>query len=73
MAIGSSGRIVIEVEPELKQLLYSALQKEGMTLKDWFLDNTRRFLYEDKQLALDFSGGVDAEPVPKSTDGGKAR
>lgn len=58
MAIGSSGRIVIEIEPELKQLLHAALQKEGLTLKDWFRDNARKFVYEDKQLGLDFTGGT---------------
>lgn len=59
MAIGTSGRIVIEVEPELKQLLHTALQKEGLTLKDWFVENARHFLYEGRQLALDFSGSPD--------------
>jgi hypothetical protein len=62
MAIGSSGRIVIEVEPELKHLLHAALREEGLTLKDWFTDHARRFLYEDKQLALDFSGGEARQP-----------
>jgi len=59
MAIGTSGRIVIEIEPELKRLLHTALQKEGLTLKDWFVENARHFLYEGKQLALDFSGPPD--------------
>ncbi len=62
MAIGSSGRIVIEVEPELKQLLHSALQKEGLTLKGWFVDNARKFVYEDRQLGIDFSGGLVSLP-----------
>ncbi len=31
-----SGRIVIDVEPELKRRLYSALSLSGSTLKDWF-------------------------------------
>ena len=34
---GESGRIVIEVAPELKRRLYSALALSGSTLKDWFL------------------------------------
>ena len=59
MAIGSSGRIVIEIEPELKQLLHTALQKEGLTLRDWFVENARQFLYEGRQLAFDFSGSPD--------------
>lgn len=37
MAVGKSGRIVLEVEPELKQRLYSTLALENMTLKEWFI------------------------------------
>lgn len=44
MAKGSSGRIVVEINPELKQELYEALGAEGMNLKQWFLDNVERFL-----------------------------
>ncbi len=44
MAKGSSGRIVIEIDPGLKQELYNALGDEGMNLKQWFLDNVGRFL-----------------------------
>ncbi len=61
MAIGTSGRIVIEIEPELKRLLHTALQKEGLTLKDWFRENARQYVYEGKQLTLDFSGA--GEPI----------
>jgi hypothetical protein len=39
MARGESGRIVIEVEPEVKRRLYAALALSGSTLKDWFLKN----------------------------------
>jgi DNA (cytosine-5)-methyltransferase 1 len=34
---GESGRIVVDVEPELKRRIYSALSLSGGTLKDWFL------------------------------------
>jgi len=37
MSVGKSGRIVLEVEPELKQRLYSALALERKTLKEWFI------------------------------------
>ncbi len=37
MAIGESGRIVLEVDPELKRRLYSALALENKTLKKWFI------------------------------------
>ena len=39
MARGESGRIVIEVEPEVKRRLYAALALSGSTLKHWFLKN----------------------------------
>lgn len=44
MSIGPSGRIVIEVEPEVKRELYSALTRDGFTLKDWFLVNAASYL-----------------------------
>jgi hypothetical protein len=37
MPIGSSGRIVVEVDPELKRRLYSALALDQRNLKDWFV------------------------------------
>ena len=39
MARGSSGRIIIEIDPDFKKKLYDVLQKENLTLKDWFLNN----------------------------------
>lgn len=52
MSIGSSGRIVIEIEPDLKQELHKALRKEGLNLKAWFLENAEEFLAERGQLQL---------------------
>ena len=52
MAQGSSGRIVIEIEPELKQELYTALGSEHMNLKQWFLVNVDEFLRNRTQLPL---------------------
>ncbi|WP_374682815.1 hypothetical protein [Accumulibacter sp.] len=44
MSIGSSGRIVVEVEPALKRALYAALAREGSTLKKWFLQSAEQYL-----------------------------
>ncbi|HDY6806702.1 TPA: hypothetical protein RRD53_004726 [Klebsiella pneumoniae] len=44
MSIGNSGRIVIEVKPEVKRRLYSALASEGISLKEWFLRNAEQYL-----------------------------
>lgn len=37
MSIGTSGRVVIEIDPALKRELHSILARKGMTLKDWFV------------------------------------
>ena len=55
MSIGTSGRIVIEIEPDLKQELHAALRKEGLNLKTWFLENAEEFLAEKGQMKLAFS------------------
>jgi hypothetical protein len=52
MPIGQSGRIVIEIDPELKQELYSSLEDEGLTLKQWFLDRVTEHLRGRNQLSL---------------------
>ncbi len=44
MAKGSSGRLVIEIDPGLKQELYQALGDEGLNLKQWFLGNVADYL-----------------------------
>ncbi len=67
MARGQSGRIVLEVDPELKNELYSAISKKGMTLKDWFVDTAEQYIkyqVSEKQLAFDFM-------IPSSQDGDK--
>lgn len=54
MSVGPSGRIVVEVEPELKRELHSALVKNGQTLKDWFVAQAEIFI-ESRQLPLQYS------------------
>lgn len=44
MSIGTSGRIVIEMPPEKKRLLYGELSKRGISLKQWFLDQVDGYL-----------------------------
>jgi len=52
MAKGTSGRIVIEIDPDLKQELYAALDKEDLKLKQWFLKNVEIYLRDRSQLSL---------------------
>ena len=60
MARGNSGRIVIEVEPEVKRRLYSALALTGSTLKDWFVKAAADFCSEAPQPSLFSSDSVKA-------------
>ncbi len=46
MAKGNSGRIVIEIDPELKQELYEALGVKELNLKQWFLSHVNQLLAE---------------------------
>lgn len=55
MSIGSSGRIVVEIEPEMKKRLHSVLRLEGKNLKEWFLENVEELLGQhSQQQALPF-------------------
>jgi hypothetical protein len=53
MARGKSGRIVLEVDPKLKRRLYFELEKQGLTLKDWFLKSADIFIENSKQIEFD--------------------
>ena len=56
MPIGSSGRIVIEVEPELKRALHHALRLQGTNLKEWFVEQAESLLAANQeQLEIPFA------------------
>ena len=55
MPKGPSGRIVIELDPDLKDELYIARQKEGLNMKQWFIENAQDFLANRSQLSLEFA------------------
>ena len=63
MARGESGRIVVEIDPEQKEALYSALRRRGLTLKDWFLMQAASYLQEEHQLPL-FHSSVSEDGLP---------
>lgn len=56
MAKGHSGRIVIEIDPKLKNHLYSELMKEGRTLKDWFIEKAIEKTEQQYPQQLSFKG-----------------
>ena len=67
MAKGPSGRIVIELDPELKDELYIALEKEGLKMKQWFIENAEDFLVNRSQLKLPFSGSSGKNTTKRKT------
>jgi hypothetical protein len=52
MAASSSGRLVIIIAPALKKDLRRALIAGEITLKDWFIQNARRYIHEMHQPTL---------------------
>jgi hypothetical protein len=52
MAIGESGRIVLEVEAELKRELYSVLALEHKSLKEWFILRAQEYIRLQRQPNL---------------------
>ena len=52
MPVGSSGRVVIEIDPEQKQELYAALERDGTSMKQWFLERVGEYLGDHGQMSL---------------------
>jgi hypothetical protein len=44
MPRGPSGRIVVEVEQELKGRLHATLALDGLTMKDWFVERATDYV-----------------------------
>jgi hypothetical protein len=51
MAQGKSGKIIIKVDPVFKELIYSTLKHQGITMKDWFLKQAAE-LRDEQQPSL---------------------
>jgi hypothetical protein len=52
MSRGPSGRIVIEIDPELKSRLYRALGADNQNLKTWFVQRAENYITEQQQPVL---------------------
>ena len=63
MAIGSSGRIVVELDPELKKQLYAELERQGRTMKEWLTEHAQELLSSQLRLEL---GSQDSGPRNKA-------
>ena len=51
MPRGRSGRIVVEVERELKGRLHATLALEGLTVKEWFVEHATEYVQNRAVLA----------------------
>lgn len=49
-----SGRVVVELDPDLKHALHAALAAQGMTLKEWMERSARDFVDAHRQPGLAF-------------------
>lgn len=66
MAIGKSGKIVVEMEVELKRELHAALQRDGFTLKEWLVASARRYLATRNQPEFNFDKPQRSVPPVES-------
>ena len=57
MPRGKSGRIVVEVERELKGRLHATLALEGRTVKEWFVERATDYV-EDRAVLASRRKGV---------------
>ena len=49
---GTSGRVVVEIDPALKRRLHSKLAADGTNLKEWFLRQVDAYLSHDNAVQL---------------------
>jgi hypothetical protein len=63
MARGKSGKIVIEIDPELKSEIYRALELRGLNMKQWIEQEGRQLITSATQPELPFQ---PKEPEPNS-------
>jgi hypothetical protein len=64
MAKSNSGRIVIEVDPDIKHRLHALLALRGTTLKDWFVECATEFVGE---FGRDYAPAKALPESPEST------
>lgn len=69
MARGTSGRVVVEVDPALKRELYAALSLSGSTLKDWFVQAAEAYCMASIQGTL-FDVSQSVESVAQRAEAG---
>lgn len=68
MARGKSGRVVLEIDPELKRQLYASLENRQETMKEWFIKEAESLIYTNKQPSL--FDASDNQPKETNEGGG---
>ena len=63
MSKGASGRVVVEIDRGLKQDLYVELARSGLTMKEWFIGQARRYLDAARQPHLFDTAGREVGAV----------
>lgn len=49
MARGKSGRVVLEIDPELKRKIYATLESKQETMKEWFVKEAENLVYNENR------------------------
>ena len=70
MSVGGSGRIVIEIAPDMKRELHAALSRDGQTMKSWFVVRAEEYIRNNKQLSM---FGNRQENTTNQTDSTKGK
>ena len=60
MARGKSGRLVIEIDPEMKRELHARVAREGRTLKAWLVEQAKAYLAQGPTEAVNLAVGGGA-------------
>jgi hypothetical protein len=58
MSVGESGRIVVELPPQMKRELHAALSHDGLTLKAWLVLRAEDYLRNRSQMSM-FDGATE--------------
>lgn len=76
MPRSDSGRVVIDLDPEFKRELYSALKEDESNLKTWFLEKATDYVEDKRQPSLFATQSIasnarnDSVPSPSKRKGG---
>ena len=68
MSRGFSGRVVVEIDPQLKNKLHVRLAEDQLTLKDWFLRRVASYLEDRSHPTLFSQEELRGQPPAKTPE-----